>query len=122
MPLLDYVIDNLPKGLSAQVVSSQSRTYLQSPLLAAFERKCELLGEPFVELTKYVQQEEFAQLQRECAALVRDKVHALRALSREQREVLRQQLAIRNRRRGWRLLWRWTCAQPPGERFDRATQ
>src|SRR6185437_8136301 len=92
VPLLDYVIDNLPKGLPSQVVSNQSRNYLQTPLLAALQRKCELLGEPFVELSKYVQQEEFAQFQRERAALVRDKIQSLRALSHQQREVLRAQL------------------------------
>jgi HEAT repeat protein len=92
LPLLDYVIDNLPKGLPPQVVSHQSRTYLQTPWLAALERKCELLGEPFVELTKYLQQEEFTQLQRERAALLRDKVQSLRALAREQEDVLRRQL------------------------------
>lgn len=93
LPLLDYVIDRLPKDLPPQVVSHKSRNYLQTPWLAALERKCELLGEPFVDLTKYAQQEEFAQLQRERAALVRDKVQSLRMLSREQREVLRQQLS-----------------------------
>jgi hypothetical protein len=92
LPLLDYVIDNLPKGLPPQVVSNGSAAYLQKPLLAAFQRKCELLGEPYLELTKHFQQEEFAQFQRERAALAREQIQALRDLSREQPEVLRQQL------------------------------
>src|SRR5215475_9078205 len=92
LPLLDCVIENLPKDLPPQAISHTSAIYLQTPWLAALQRKCELLGEPFVELTKYLQQEEFAQLQRQRAALVRDKVQALRALSHEQQEVLRQQL------------------------------
>jgi hypothetical protein len=92
LPLLDYVIENLSKDLPPQAISLQSSAYLQTPLLAAFERKCELLGEPFVELTKYAQQEEFAQFQRDRAALIRDKVQALRALSRQQRDVPRQQM------------------------------
>jgi HEAT repeat protein len=92
LPLLDYVIDNLPKDLPPQAITHKSGAYLQKPWLAALQRKCELLGEPFMELTNYLQQEEFVQLQRQRAALVRDKVQSLRSLSREQQEVLRRQL------------------------------
>ena len=92
LPLLDYVIDNLPKDLPPQVVSHQSAAYLQRPLLVAFQRKCELLGEPYLELTKYFQQEEFTQFQRESNALAREQSQSLRSLSREKREVLQRHL------------------------------
>lgn len=92
LPLLDYVIENLPKGLPPQAVTHQSWNYLQAPWLSAVERKCELLGASFVDLTNHLQQEEFAQLQRDRAALVRDKLQSLRALSREPAETLCQKL------------------------------